>query len=388
MTPAARIQAAIEILEVSLAGTPTEQALTNWARRHRFAGSGDRAAIRDHVFDAIRCRRSYAARGGMLSGRGLMIGALRSRDCDPDDLFTGSQYAPETLSAQERDADVALSRLEGLDCPDWIAPDLEASLGPDFEPVMLALRSRAPVFLRVNTLKGDVGAAMSRLRDDGVETVLHPLSGTALEVTANPRRVRSTAAYQSGLVELQDASSQAVVDGLPDMSQDARILDYCAGGGGKTLAMAARFGGVVHAHDGDPGRMADLPERARRAGAMVRQISGDALTREDGFDLVLCDVPCSGSGAWRRQPDAKWTLTRTRLDDLKCSQASILDRAQSNVAPGGSLAYATCSLLDAENQHQIEAFRDRNPCWSVARHAQWTPLDGGDGFGVTILTRN
>lgn len=392
MTPAARLAAAIDILDRVLAGTPTEQALTNWARASRFAGSGDRFAIRDLVYAAIRCRRSYAALGGAETGRGLILGGLRAAGIEPWTLFTGQGHAPAPLTAAEAAPASDLPELAALDCPDWLAPQLRAALGQDFAPVMAALRQRAPVFLRVNTTRATRDEAAAQLAAEGIATRPAPLAKTALEVTENARKIHSTQSYLTGLVELQDAASQAVVEALP-LTPGQKVLDFCAGGGGKTLAMAARVEGTLYAHDADPRRMRDLPARAERAGAeragtRLRLLDGAGVRNAAPFDLVLADVPCSGSGSWRRAPEAKWALTEARLHELCKIQAEILDEIAPLVAPGGHLAYATCSLLNAENAAQIAAFIARTPGWKQVGGLRLTPLDGGDGFFLAILKRD
>ncbi|MDH3264635.1 MAG: RsmB/NOP family class I SAM-dependent RNA methyltransferase, partial [Paracoccaceae bacterium] len=332
MTPAARLAAAIALLDRVLAGEPAEKALTTWARASRFAGSGDRAAIRDHVFDALRCLRSHAALGGAMTGRGLILGGVRASGGDPDTLFTGEGYAPPPLSADERGAGREPAGNEALDCPDWLAPALEASLGAEFAPVMRALRERAPLHLRVNLRKASRDEAAERLAAEGVATRPHPLSPTALEVTEGARRLQTTRAHAEGWVEPQDAASQAVADTLP-LAAGACVLDYCAGGGGKTLAMAGRAEARFLAWDAAPERMRDLPARAARAGVDVEVLAEPADAAP--YDLVLCDAPCSGSGAWRRSPEGKWRLDAAMLDRLRETQASILEAAAALVAPGG-----------------------------------------------------
>lgn len=384
MTPAARYAAAIVILDKVLAGEAAEKALTNWARGNRFAGSGDRHALRDIVFDVLRCKRSYGASGGAETGRGLVLGALRAAEIPPDTVFTGQGYAPAPLSEEEASAGSAPSGFAALDCPDWLAPSLQASLGDGFAPVMQALQTRAPVFLRVNLRKGDLAAAMATLASDGIETRPNALAATALEVLTNPRKVQISKAFLDGMVELQDAASQAIVDLLP-LKTARRVLDYCAGGGGKTLAMAAVCDAQFFAHDIAPARMKDLPARAKRAGVVVKLLDGTPT--QGDFDLVLADAPCSGSGSWRRAPEAKWALTAERLETLHKTQAQIIDQASSLTRKGGTFAYATCSLLQSENQDQITAFLARTPGWSLLDSRVLTPLDGGDGFFVACMTR-
>jgi 16S rRNA (cytosine967-C5)-methyltransferase len=386
VTPAARIAAAIGVLDAIGAGARAEAALTGWARGARYAGSGDRAAVRDLVFDALRRRRSLAALGGAADGRGLMLGALRAAEADPAALFTGSGHAPAPLTPAEAThlaGAVQMTEAEALDCPDWLAPALKASLGAGFAPVMAALQQRAPVFLRVNLARATPAEAQAALAAEGVTTRPGPLATTALEVTGPARGITGTGAWRNGLVELQDAASQAVCGALP-LGPGVRVLDYCAGGGGKALALAAR-GAEVFAHDAAPRRMADLPERAARAGTPVTVLADPAARAP--YHLVLTDVPCSGSGSWRRDPEGKWRLTAERLEALRAAQAGILDAAAILTGPAGRLAYATCSLLEAENSDQIAAFLARAPGWRLEAEHRWTPLDGADGFYLALLTR-
>ncbi|MGR3759378.1 RsmB/NOP family class I SAM-dependent RNA methyltransferase [Roseobacteraceae bacterium NS-SX3] len=387
MTPAARLQAAIEILDEVLVGAAAEQVLTVWGRRSRFAGSKDRAAVRDHVFTALRCLRSHAALGGARSGRGLILGALREAGSDPAVLFTGEGHAPAPLTKAELAPPRAFaSEAERLDIPDWLWPEFSESLAGKAEAAALALRERAPVHLRVNLGKTSVQDARSALETEGIRTRPHPASGTALEVAEGARKIRNSKAYQAGLVELQDAASQAVVDRLP-LAEGMRVLDYCAGGGGKSLAMAARAGIELFAHDAEPRRMKDLPARTARAGVAVELLDPQSVRKKSSFDLILCDVPCSGSGSWRRAPEGKWRLTRETLAKLTQTQAAILDKAALLVMPGGFLAYATCSMLRSENAAQIQAFTERNPDWTLVSEGCWHVQDGTDGFYVAVMTR-
>jgi 16S rRNA (cytosine967-C5)-methyltransferase len=318
-----------------------------------------------------------------MTGRGLVLGGLRDRGEDAAPLFTGEGHAPVPLSETERAAGRPPEGNEALDCPDWLAPALADNLGADFAPVMQTLRRRAPVFLRVNLRKATRDAAQARLAEDGIETAPHPLSPTALEVLEGARRIQASDCYAEGWVELQDAASQAITDLLP-LADGARVLDYCAGGGGKTLSMAGRVRAAFHAHDASPGRMRDLPARAARAGVRVTLV--DDPVGAAPFDLVLCDVPCSGSGAWRRSPEGKWRLNLEELARLETVQAEILTKAASLVKTGGVLAYATCSLLQAENDNQIKTFLSHNDCWALTFTRVFTPRDGGDGFYISVLT--
>ncbi|WGV16958.1 RsmB/NOP family class I SAM-dependent RNA methyltransferase [Fuscovulum ytuae] len=378
MTPGARAAAAIAVLEQVLAGRPAEVALTNWGRANRYAGSGDRAAVRDIVFDVLRCRRSCAALGGGQGARALVLGWARARG--QEELFDGQGHAPAPPSAAE--AGRVPEGAEAIDCPDWLAPSLRASLGDTFEPVMNSMQRRAPVFLRVNAARVTREAAVAALAAEGIVARPHPLARMALEVVEGARKVQSSVAYAGGLVELQDAASQAVVEMLP-LSDGMAVLDHCAGGGGKTLAMAARARLQLFAHDAEVRRMADLPARAARAGVRVKITENPENTAP--YDLILTDVPCSGSGSWRRDPEGKWAFTAERLATLLSIQAGIMDRAAAMVRAGGALGYATCSLLEAENAAQVAGFLTRHPDWRLEAERRFTPLEEGDGFYAAVL---
>jgi 16S rRNA (cytosine967-C5)-methyltransferase len=386
MTPAARDAAAIEVLDRWTAGEPAEAALTRWARAARYAGSSDREGVRDLVFAAIRRARSARALGQGEGGRALLLGLIRDRGGPAPD-WTGAAHAPAPLTPDEAAlfaaAPPSLTRAEALDLPDWLLPLMDASLGDRVDPVLAALRERAPVFVRVHAGRATPSQAQAELAREGIEARPHPLSPWALELTAGARRLRTASAFAKRLVEPQDAASQAVVAAFAAaLPPRAPVLDYCAGGGGKALALAA-LGHPVTAHDADRGRMRDLPVRAARAGTPVAL----ADRPQGSWAGVLADVPCSGSGSWRRAPEGKWALTPARLDQLTDLQAVILDEAAARVAPGGVLGYATCSLLQAENADRIAAFLADRPGWTALAQHVWTPLDGGDGFYLALLRR-
>lgn len=385
MTPAARLAASADLLDRILAGEPAERVLTRWARMSRHAGSGDRAAIRDIVYSALRRRRSAAWVGGSETGRGLVLGLLRIEGTDPRPLMTGMGHAlPPPAPGEEGLPLAEAPRAVRLDLPDWLLPRFERSLGPATDAVCESLRHRAPVFLRVNSRRGTRDQAREALRRDDIGTEAHPTVPTALIVISGARRVDRSEAYRSGLVELQDASSQEAVLRLP-LHDGMRVLDLCAGGGGKTLAMGARARLHLHAHDIDPGRMADLPARAARAGLAVRPCADPAAAAP--YDLVLVDAPCSGSGTWRRTPEAKWRLSEERLSALTALQDDLLHQAADLVAEGGILAFATCSILQEEGDERVAAFLARHPGWSVRDRLDLRPDAHHDGFFQAILQR-
>jgi 16S rRNA (cytosine967-C5)-methyltransferase len=380
MTPGARAAAAIAALDRVAGGEAAEKALTGWARGARYAGSKDRAAVRDHVFDVLRRWRSTAAMGGGETGRARMIGLLRQEGIAPEALFTGEGHAPAPLTPAEASAVEIPSGPVALDMPDWLWTRFEADLGVDATTVAETQRHRAPVFLRANVLKTTPEAAIAALAEDGIVAVRAERASAALRVTDGARRIAGSCAYRNGLVELQDASSQAIVDALP-LATGLRVLDFCAGGGGKALAMAARIGGPVSAWDAARQRLRDLPTRAARAGAEITILDAP----RGRFDLVLCDVPCSGSGTWRRAPEGKWRLDQAALDRLLRTQSQILRDAARHVAPGGTLAYATCSVLAAENDTAVAALLSEDPRWRAAETVRYLPDDDGDGLFLKLL---
>lgn len=390
MTPGARIAAAAQILDRVLAGDPAEQALTAWARASRFAGSKDRAAVRDHVFDALRAKRSLAARGGAMTGRGLMIGLALRDELGIDSLFDGVGHAPAPLTDAERahiGQPVKMTEAEAHDLPDWLWPIWCESLGDQAGAAALAQQARADVFLRVNRRRGTLADAMAALAADDIASAPHPTVSTCLRVTANARRIKQSRAYLDGLVELQDAASQFAVGAVP-VPQGARVLDYCAGGGGKALGLADLHDAAVFAHDIAPARMADLPTRATRAGVNVKMLRTDLLADNAPFDVVFCDVPCSGSGTWRRAPDAKWRMSRAGLDQLRLTQDTVIAAGAALTAHDGVLVYATCSVLRAENEYVVARFLDHYNDWRIVLSDRLVPGQAGDGFYLCVLTRN
>ena len=385
MTPGARVAAAISILNAIRDGQAAEQALTSWARGSRFAGSKDRAAVRDHVFDVLRARRSL----GDGTGRELMI-RLCQRDGLPlDALFSGDGHAPERLTDTET---LALNQPDVMsvaaqhDLPEWLWPIWQDSLGAEASEAALVQQQRAAVFLRVNLRRCSPSDAILALAADSISAVAHPTLRTCLVVTENSRRIKTSAAYLDGLVELQDAASQFAI-GMVPVKTGARLLDYCAGGGGKALGFADMNDATVFAHDIASRRMADLPVRAARAKVSISCVETDDLAKNGRYDVVFCDAPCSGSGTWRRTPDAKWRLTQTDLTKLTTLQSEVISAAAALVAPGGILAYATCSVLRPENDDIVNGFCAAQQEWEILSQHHLVPSLDGDGFFLSLLRR-
>ena len=384
MKPAARIAAAAEILDYIFSGEPAEKVLTGWARRSRFAGSKDRAALRDIVFDALRKRNSYAARGGALTGRAVMLGRAVLQGEPVEEIFSGERFALAELSEAERKAISQDLAEKVINLPDWVVTQIADENGEEAaQEIGVALEERAQVFVRANLLKATPENAIERLGAEGVIGVPHPHVRTAIKITEGARLLASSTAYQEGYVEVQDASSQAAVALLP-LEQGDNVLDYCAGGGGKALAIAARTKSQVDAYDISFGRMKDIPSRATRAGA---EITCHQQPPEQLYDLVFCDAPCSGSGTWRRTPDMKWRFSEARMVALQAQQAEVLRKAAPLVRAGGFLAYATCSILRAENFAQVKAFVDDSGEFSLVDDHSWLVSEEGDGFYLAILQK-
>ncbi len=377
MTPAARYAAAIDVLEAWHQGQPAEQALTRWARGARYAGSKDRAAVRDHVYDVIRLKRTVGALGGGDGGRAWILGLLRHTGIAPETVFTGEGHAPAALTQAE--AQSAGSAAGVVDIPDWTVPLFEARFGPNTAEVLARMQTRAPLYLRVNHRRTTPDTVMPALAADGV--VAHPVAQAegALVVEDGARRLRQSAAYQSGLVEIQDLSVQMAVAAVP-WPNGGQILDYCAGGGGKSLAVADRSEARLFAHDANPKRMTDLDPRADRAGVRIATLSSGALGDHAPYDAVLCDVPCSGSGTWRRDPEAKWRLQPSDLATLAETQDTILAEAAPLVRPGGVLIHMTCSVFADENEARVAQFLRTHSDWRLEADLFFSPLDASDGF--------
>lgn len=384
MRLAGRIAAAIEVLaDMEARHRPVAEALKDWGLSHRFAGAGDRAAIGNLVYDALRRRASIAWRMGGDTPWHLGIGAaLFEWGIDPQDLnagFAEDRHAPAPIAAETLAAIAAADLADApehvrADIPAWLAPHFEAAFGADWVAEAAALAGRPPLDLRVNTLKVEREKAERQLAHLDVARTLYSPVGLRIAPVDGPRRhpnVQVEEAFQRGRIEVQDEGSQlcALLSGARPGEQ---VLDFCAGAGGKTLALAARMEnrGQIFAYDADRNRLAPIFERLKRAGArnvQVRSPRPGVLDDLAGhMDRVLVDAPCSGTGVWRRRPDSKWRITPEALERRTGEQDAVLRDAARFVRPGGILAYATCSLLPVENDERIAAF--------LSAHGEFSPL--------------
>lgn len=394
MKDGGRIAAAIEVLgEVESRRRPVQDALKDWGNAHRFAGSGDRTIIGNLVFDALRHKQSLGWQMQDSSARALALAtyALNWQQglARLEEVMADDRHAPEALSEAEKAAlttpraDAAPDAI-AADVPEWLWPAFAAALGDNAVAEGQALARRAPIDMRANTLKASRDKVLKRLAHIELkETALSPF-GLRVEPKPGAARlphVQAEEGYRKGWFELQDEASQiaALVAGAKPGEQ---VLDYCAGGGGKTLALAALMEnrGQIYAYDNDRLRLAPIHERLARAGArnvQVRDPQTGSLEDLDGqMDLVFVDAPCTGTGVWRRRPDSKWRLSEKALADRIEEQARVLDAAARFVKPGGRLVYATCSILDAENRDQIEAF--------LARDTRFARKSAADAFAAAL----
>jgi 16S rRNA (cytosine967-C5)-methyltransferase len=389
MTPGARLAAAIEVLaDIDARRRPAADALKDWGLGHRFAGSGDRAAIAGLVYDALRRRASSAFLMGEETPRATVLGMLRrERGLDADAiarLVDGTRYAPPPLTEAERGR-LAGASLDGApahvlgDYPAWLDPHFERVFGAERAEEGAALASRAPLDLRTNTLKAERDEALQALYDLSPEFTRWSPHGLRLRLAADAKSpaVHAEPAYLKGLVEIQDEGSQLAAL-LAGAKPGEQVVDLCAGGGGKTLAMAAAMEnkGQLYATDDDKRRLAPIHARLERAGVRNVQVRtpksvGTELADLAGrIDLVMIDAPCTGTGAWRRNPDAKWRVRPGALEIRNREQAAALDRAVPLVKPGGRIAYVTCSVLDEENGAQVRAFLARHGEYAVVPAAE------------------
>jgi len=406
MTPAARLAAAIEVFAtIETERRPAADALKSWGQTHRFAGSGDRAAIAGLVYDALRRRASSAWIMGAETPRAVLLGMLkRERELDANaiaKLADGSRYAPTALTDDER------ARLDaaGLDtAPPQVAGDYPAWLDAHFARVFgdgraeegAALASRAPLDLRVNTLKAARDDVIAMLADLQPQPTRWSPWGLRIRLAADAKSpaIHAEPAFLKGMIEVQDEGSQLAAL-FSAAKPGEQVVDLCAGTGGKTLALAAMMEnkGQIFATDDDKRRLAPIHERLKRSGARNVQVRtprsvGDAIADLVGrVDLVLIDAPCTGIGAWRRNPDAKWRMRPGALEQRVKEQAEILDRAVPLLKTGARIAYVTCSVLDEENDAQVRAFLTRHAEFSIEPPPQVATALGERAFMFTRAAR-
>src|ERR1700760_1438379 len=406
MTPAARLSAAIELIEtIDSQRVPAAKALKEWGTAHRYAGSGDRAAISGLRWDGLRRRASSAWIMDADTPRARLLGMLRlERGMDVEAiaaLCDGGRFAPEPLSESERTAlisrtlDDAPPHIAG-DYPEWLDGYLAQAFGEDRVAEATAMASRAPLDLRVNTLKAKREKVLGSIAHLGAQPTPWSPIGLRIELGADARNpgIHAEEDFIKGAIEVQDEGSQLAAL-LSAAKPGEQVIDLCAGAGGKTLALAAMMQGKgrLIATDSDKRQLAPIHERLSRAGVHncdVRTPKGEADALSDikaSADLVMIDAPCTGTGTWRRNPDAKWRIRPGALEVRLKDQVAVLDRAAALTKPGGRIAYITCSGLPPENGSQIRSFVTRHPEFAVVPPEQTAAVlwDKAEDFVAATL---
>lgn len=397
-----RLAAAIEVLEdIGRRHRPVADALKDWGLSHRFAGGGDRAAIGNIVYDALRHKRSAGWLLGEDTPRAIGFGALLlewgQTAQSLNGALDGDKFAPPLLSPTELQA-IAGRRLADAppavqaDIPDWCEPLFERAFGESWVEEGAALATRPPLDIRVNTLQADRAKVLAELAQAGASAARiapHGIRIPPIDGDGRHPNVQAEPAFQKGWFEVQDEGSQ-IAAALAGAEAGMQVLDFCAGAGGKTLALSAAMDnrGQVFAHDAEKARLAPIFDRIRRSENRNVQVvtkPAELAPLANHMDIVLVDAPCTGSGTWRRRPDAKWRLTQRQLDARKSEQSAILDAAQAYVKPGGLLVYVTCSVFDDENGEQIAAFRERTGGFAPVDHrALWDSRFPGHAAAMRI----
>lgn len=395
-----RLHAAMEVLEdIERQSRAASEALKDWGAAHRFAGAGDRAVIGNIVYDVLRRKLSLGWRMDATDAYSLVYASVLSEpEMGAEWLeanLTGDKFAPAPLSAerlavwQSRDLSDAPEYIRADIAENWV-PEFTALFGDSWAEQATALSTRPPVDLRVNTLKADrekVLAALDGLKN--ADAVAAPYLDDAVRIPplralGRHPNVQNEQAFLDGWYEVQDLGSQLAAK-LSGAKPGQQVMDYCAGAGGKSLAMAALMQnkGQIHAYDAEPARLTPMHDRLTRAGVRNTQIhtKPESLEPYVGLmDIVLTDAPCTGSGTWRRRPDAKWRLTEAQLESRIEDQQMVLESAKHYVKPGGRLVYVTCSLFASENNHQIAKFLADNANYRALPMAElWAELVAQSG---------
>jgi len=406
MTPAARLSAAIELIDtIDAQRIPAAKALKEWGTAHRFAGSGDRAAISGLIWDVLRRRASSSWIMEADTARARLLGMLKlERKLDAEQiavLCDGGRFAPAPLTDAERAALSSRSLADAPapiagDYPDWLDGYLALAFGDDRVAEAAAMASRAPLDLRVNSLKAKREKVLASTAHLGTMPTPWSPIGVRIDLSADARNpgIHAEEDFIKGNIEVQDEGSQLAAL-LSAAKPGEQVIDLCAGAGGKTLTLAAMMQGKgrLIATDHDKRQLAPIYERLSRAGVHncdVRTPKGPNDTLSDihaSADLVLIDAPCTGTGTWRRNPDAKWRMRPGALEVRLKDQASVLDRAAALVKPGGRIAYITCSVLPPENGDQIRQFLVRHPGFTIVPPGQTVTVlwDKAEDFAAATL---
>lgn len=404
MRVSARFRAAQEILDLLLTREMSSKTIINWERGNKFAGSKDRKNIRDIVFHCLRNKRYFLYWWGKAkrdsAGRKLVLSYIVDRfgsdSLDRENDFFGIKdfdFLPLSDSENEILSENWLKRVEinedpiKYSYPDFLDRDLKISLNGDFSKVMEMLSTRAPVYLRANKIKISTSNLIKKLHIEGFEVEQNSKNMDILKVLNEPKKMKLSSLFLEGAFEFQDLGSQNIGHRIP-VTEGMKILDFCAGGGGKSLALASKFCNRIklHAYDINSTRLESFKLRAKRSGAQIKFLNKESVFNET-YDLILVDVPCSGTGTWRRDPFAKWNLNSSNLQKISEIQMDILEKVSSQVERGGSICYITCSLLKKENEENISVFLKKDNRYEAGMYHQVSPLEGGDGFFMALLNK-
>ena len=382
-------QSVIEILDTYLNEAKIDFVLRKWAIKHRFAGSSDRRKIKDIIFDIIRQKKSCEHVGGGFSGRNLLIGYLKLKGTELSSVFDNSKFGPEELTIKEQNINVDLSNLSNiyeLDFPSWLIPILRRSLLNEFSNVVKALRNRSHIQLRVNLKKISRLNAMKKLQKNNIECEINELCSTALNVLNGAQHILTSPCFENGFVELQDAGSQLVSE-LIEINYNDKVLDMCAGAGGKSLSIScgAELDATYFAWDINFDRMKDIDARSKRAGVKIEKVI--KLSSKSFYNKIIIDAPCSGSGSWRRDPEGKWRLDEDILDNYVKTQRELILKGLKLLAPRGQILYITCSILDIENGKLIDDLISSVLSLKLVRSISLVPSSKSDGFYGAVLEK-
>ena len=394
-----RANAAIFILDKFLAGQNLNAILSRWAKSNRYAGSSDRESIRDMVFDILRVKKTFICvlnkEKQLINGRALVFLYSVYHSLSLNDIFTGQKYGPDKLNNYEKEfSEIAKESNErGFEVidniPDFLLCEFKRSLRSKFNNVMRLLEKRAPVSIRVNALKSDMSSVLGMLNLEGIEGKISKKVRNGIEIVGNPRRLTQIQAFKDGYFEVQDLHSQKIIEGLP-IKEDTKILDYCAGAGGKILSIACLLNGNgrFFVNDIDRKKLIEADLRAKRAGIKLKRLNIKNMRKHRiSFDYILADVPCSGSGTWRRNPQQKWRITPCSLKENLNKQTIILNEVKDLIKKNGFLFYITCSLLKIENEEIIDDFLIQNKNFWLCKKENITIDAVGDGFFCAVLQK-
>ncbi len=395
----AQANAAISILDEFLDGQNLNIIFSNWTKNNRYAGSSDRESIRNIVFDILRVKKTFTSvlekEKQPINGRALVFLYSVYYRLNLNEIFTGQTYGPVKLTNFEKEfsklSNENINECFGItdNIPDFLTAEFKRSLGKNFRNAMRLLERRAPISIRVNPLKSDVSSILECLSSEGMKGKKSKTVRYGINITGNPRRLAQIQAFKDGCFEVQDLHSQKTIEDLP-VNEHTKVLDYCAGAGGKILSIACSLNGngKFYIHDIDKRKLKEADLRAKRAGVKFKRLDIENLQKYCcSFDSVIADVPCSGSGTWRRNPQQKWRITPESFNEILIRQTIILNEIKDLIKKNGYIFYITCSVLKIENEEVIYKFLSDNKHFRLLNKKDVTIDNHGDGFFCAVLQK-